>query len=634
MEPPDEIRYGILAGSSFLPGWQLRCLEELDRMDGVRLELVILRSSGPERAGEAEGRRGPLFGDGLWERIRAWLAPETAAVARVSLEDRLADVTTLRCRPDGPGAGRFHPDDVERIRERDLDFILRLDEVPVRGAVLRIPTYGVWAFRHGEPSRHPPGPPGFWEILRGDDVTVGVLQRLTGDPGVVEVLYRGRFQTEDDSWKVNRDRILTHSSPWPARVCREILAGARTPRSVSPTCREIRTPVRPDGRQTLGLVGRLAWNYVRNVAAEICRHEQWSVGTVGHPPEAFVESGESLWVRWLPTMSRQLYRADPFGIQIDGTLRVMAEEFDYTDGLGRLVSLRIGRDGRPRPDGAGAPAPRGIPAEGDEPVHISYPYLFSHGESTYCVPETSEARVVRLYRARDFPSEWETVATLVEDFAAVDPTIFRYDDRWWLFCTDLDGGSHTHLHAWWASELTGPWAPHALNPLKTDVRSARPAGTPFRHHGALFRPAQDCSKTYGGAIALNRVVDLSPTRFRETTVGYLRPDPDGPYPDGLHTLSAAGDRTLVDGMRYVFVPQEFERRLRRRLRSVLGRWLPGRSGRGKALDHAPRDPGDGAATNVAKPALSRRPAPSSKPSREEGAAGRSSTPDRAGTSST
>ena len=84
------------------------------------------------------------------------------------------------------------------------------------------------------------------------------------------------------------------------------------------------------------------------------------------------------------------------------------------------------------------------------------------------------------------------------------------------------------------------------------MRSSRPAGTPFRIEGALYRPAQDCSRTYGGAVAINRVDELSPTGFEERLVTRLCPDPAGPYPTGLHTICAAGDQTIIDGKRQEF----------------------------------------------------------------------------------
>jgi hypothetical protein len=104
---------------------------------------------------------------------------------------------------------------------------------------------------------------------------------------------------------------------------------------------------------------------------------------------------------------------------------------------------------------------------------------------------------------------------------------------------------------WWADDLLGDWHPHASNPVKIDVRSARPAGTPFVHDGVLYRPAQDCSRSYGGGVAICRVDALTPTEFREEVVRVIRSMPNA-YRRGTHTLASIGDATLVDGKRLVF----------------------------------------------------------------------------------
>jgi hypothetical protein len=87
--------------------------------------------------------------------------------------------------------------------------------------------------------------------------------------------------------------------------------------------------------------------------------------------------------------------------------------------------------------------------------------------------------------------------------------------------------------------------------VSTDIRSARPAGTPFLLNGKIIRPTQNCSKTYGGNIVLKQIEKLSPTEFEESFVKEILP-PKGRYAEGLHTLSTTGDEILVDGKRYHF----------------------------------------------------------------------------------
>jgi hypothetical protein len=133
-----------------------------------------------------------------------------------------------------------------------------------------------------------------------------------------------------------------------------------------------------------------------------------------------------------------------------------------------------------------------------------------------------------------------------------------------LAFTDLQQGALDNLCLYHADRLEGPWQPHENNPVKVDVAGARMAGTHFMHAGHLYRPSQDCREGYGHALALYRVDEVSPTRYRETLVQRLLPTAGSETPEGLHTLTPWGDRTLVDGKRLVFNPLV--------LRGKLARW--------------------------------------------------------------
>jgi hypothetical protein len=104
-----------------------------------------------------------------------------------------------------------------------------------------------------------------------------------------------------------------------------------------------------------------------------------------------------------------------------------------------------------------------------------------------------------------------------------------------------------------------------MNPVVTARRTARSGGTPFRHHGRLYRPAQDCTETYGGALVITEITTLTPDAFAERIVCRLAPDRASRFPHGLHTISADGDRCLVDGKRLVFDPLVVAGKIKRRL---------------------------------------------------------------------
>jgi hypothetical protein len=283
-------------------------------------------------------------------------------------------------------------------------------------------------------------------------------------------------------------------------------------------------------------------------------YETWNIGIVDEPIAVFLQAHARPRVRWLPSPSRGRFLADPFGIIKDEVLHILCEEYDHRLGKGIIVHVPSGRD---------------IPLSEPQPaiqssVHMSHPYLIEHKGAIYCIPETYEAREIVLYKAKKFPLEWEKISTLVGNLAGVDPTLFFYDDRWWLACCDHDAGQFDRLLIWHAHDLFGTWIPHSRNPVKVDIGSSRPAGTPFVYDGHLYRPAQDCSHTYGGRVVLNRVTRLTATEFKEETVTAVEPYADSDYAYGLHTLSAAGSKTLLDGKRMAFHRRFLERLLWRR----------------------------------------------------------------------
>ncbi|MBI1735082.1 MAG: formyl transferase [Candidatus Rokubacteria bacterium] len=276
----------------------------------------------------------------------------------------------------------------------------------------------------------------------------------------------------------------------------------------------------------------------------IFRERTWSIGVVREPIHVFLQPGYRPQIHFVDLPLRGRYFADPFGIVHGTTLTVLCETFEYRTWQGTIVAFRVDALGA-------ASAPVEVMANDH---HLSYPFLVEDGGVVYCVPEQAEAREVVLYaaaREREFPGTWTKAATLLTDVAALDATLFRHAGLWWLAYTDAALGMSDNLCLSYAETLHGPWRPHARNPVKRDARSSRPGGTPFAHDGGLYRPAQDGSTTYGGRIAINRVTDLTPTTFAEEPVIAVDPDPDGPFPTGLHTLSAAGPFTLLDGRRDV-----------------------------------------------------------------------------------
>jgi hypothetical protein len=265
--------------------------------------------------------------------------------------------------------------------------------------------------------------------------------------------------------------------------------------------------------------------------------EWWSIGSTAVPLDQVLAGGGLGDVTWYRIKAGSRYLADPY--PWPGTGRILCEEMPLTDGVGRIVAVSESN------------GVLGLPSVLlDDGYHHSYPCTLQDGETVYCVPESVRRGATRIHRLDD-DGALVPICDVAPHARLADPTLFRWNGRYWLACTDLDLGGHDNLCLLHAASITGPWMPHARWPVKTDIRGARPAGMVFNRDGRLFRPSQNCAATYGAAVAIHEILTLTETDFHEALVSELRPDGSGPFPHGLHTLAHDGERIWIDGKRYV-----------------------------------------------------------------------------------
>lgn len=530
------LRFAIMCGGVSVPAWQASAIRQLLDCDAVEPVLLILESGSAD--GPVDRRRGPA--SACTVLFRSWLQRRMSALRPVDLSAELGALPAVRCaeRPSPQGAGSAEDDGLATIRACRPDFILQLVRGEIRTGLLETARLGVWSYELEEEQPDRCWPATFREFARGSrTLTTALLQRDGRDRGEATVLHRGCFRAER-SYARTVDGMLFGAADWCARACREIAASGAAGRGERAFQRRLEGPT---NAEFVRFLARRATAFVHGAYRRFFLVESWNVGIVDAPVERLVAAGRPANVRWLLPPSGARYQADPFAVATHPDV-ILVEEYSHRLRKGWLSSIDLASaDARPRRI-----------ASFDRAAHLSYPFLLSLGKDVFCIPECAQERHVELYRAVEFPDRWQKVARLVVDFAALDSTIARYRGRWWLFCTSADPGGEHKLHAWHARQVHGPWHPHALNPLKLDVRSSRPAGRPFMVDGVLYRPAQDCSSTYGGAITINRVDTLTPTDFSETEAGRIDPAPDGRYPAGLHTVCGLGDRTIIDGKRLVF----------------------------------------------------------------------------------
>src|SRR5258708_1490804 len=145
--PIQRLRFGVMCAGERLESAFAASVDEVLTIDGVELALVIVDEDPPARTSQREKLTKTVSLDGnVWatfqwlcrlERLPCYRPRDMSAV--------FAGVERISCRVAGQDeCGRsFHPDDVERIRRYDLDFILRFGSGSIRGEILDAARYGL-----------------------------------------------------------------------------------------------------------------------------------------------------------------------------------------------------------------------------------------------------------------------------------------------------------------------------------------------------------------------------------------------------------------------------------------------------------------------------------------------------------
>lgn len=354
------------------------------------------------------------------------------------------------------------------------------------------------------------------------------------------VLRQGVFRTQRASLSHAADKIYTECAHWPADQCRQLqvsgsfMVGAPSP---PPVVREFRPPA---VGELLSFWGRQAVDKLWQLYNIFLVADQWNIGVVNRPIRDFLQpaSLQGLAIETPALPNRNVFYADCFARQEPTGAVIYFELYDYRVRRGNISRL-------PYP---WLPGSTPVPVL-DFPYHLSYPFL--HGP--YCIPEAWMSESIRLYDLRE-PVIDPAAGQVLLPVPGVDATLLEYDDRYWLFYARTDRDAMLNLFIAYADALHGPWHEHAQNPVKTDIRSARPAGPFFEVAGKLYRPTQDCVSDYGYAINIQEVLTLTTTEYREQDAAYL-PSLHPGYPAGMHTLAALdATHTLIDFKRRRFIP--------------------------------------------------------------------------------
>ena len=527
---PAKLRVGVFASSAAQPRWIAESLGRVAAADFADLRVVSIKGSDPFI---------PIRGSDpfVW---RAYAAADRLAFGRGPDWSAPADISGLapaeKCVAYAPQDARWR----ERIAALGLDVAIALDGV--RDEELDgLASKGVWRHCFGDAEGTLAALAGVREVIDGSPVTASGIRIHRGNGTPDRLAYRSWSRTVPFSLARTRGPLLGKSAHFMVRALRRLHEHGDAWLAAAPAARPAREESFPGLAASVRDLTRLGARVARRTAEHCLTVGQWSLAFRFIDEEDWNASLDGFF-RLEPPADR--FWADPFPIQVNGRHYIFFEELPFDTGKGHISVVEVYRDGR-----------------ASEPVrvlerdyHLSYPFLLEEDGKLFMIPETGFNDTVEIYRCVEFPHRWELEKVLIEGLFCVDATVHREGDRWWMFANvgSRDGVEvNDELHLFSAERLLGEWTPHPGNPVKSDVRSSRPAGGLFRRGNRLYRPGQIGAPLYGTGVALHRVTRLAANDYAEEEERRIVPGctrSKGPEPAvlGIHTINRAADLSVTD----------------------------------------------------------------------------------------
>ena len=263
--------------------------------------------------------------------------------------------------------------------------------------------------------------------------------------------------------------------------------------------------------------------------------ESWAIGFVRGGMQSVMES-DHLDIDWVK-MPEDRWFADPFVLDVtDKEILLLVEDYPYAIKKGIISLLHINR------------STMEITARKEIlelPTHLSFPAIWRKDGHIYVYPESGLSGRLDMYQYNAEKEELKYVKTICNDVVWDSYITEAFGEP--LMFTVVNDNYNLHIYRW--NPKTERFVPNQL--ISSELSNSRMGGAVFEYKGEWFYPAQNCEKTYGGAIDIRRIEFENESVRILDTVKHIE-SPNKRYPMGLHTLNEYKGVVVVDvkGYRY------------------------------------------------------------------------------------
>ena len=533
-----KLKLGLLLDSFDVPAWVYNVIQRIVNENSSEFVLVILK----ENAGKSNKKNINTSIYSVFNQIDEKLfTKEPDPFAPKKSADLLPNVPIIKALPiQKNNAWSLKESDINNIRNYQLDILIKFGFENLQFETLNASKYGTWFYHHGDDRIMKGGPPGFWEAVDNWPETSSALLATGGKFSPNRVLFRSHFVTYPLSPARHRSYYFWATTSFlPRQIALLQRLGEEkyfqeTERfNTAPLC-EIKGYETPSNFLALISFAKIIIRLTKEFIQRFFYSDHWFLL---FSLQKDVSDDLREFIKLMP--SKEKFWADPHVTQVNGRYYIFIEEFLNAKNKGHISVIELDELGKWK-------APIKVL---EKDYHLSYPFIFEWNDKFYMVPESRGNRTIELYECTEFPYKWNFKQCLMEDVSAVDTTLVHYSDKWWLFTAMAENEAaapNVELFLFYADDLFGSeWKAHPQNPIVSDVKSARSAGSLFVKDGKLFRPSQDCSKAYGYGFDLNEIEVLTETEYRERKTLSIRPNWDKKIL-ATHTFAKQGNLTVID----------------------------------------------------------------------------------------
>lgn len=239
-----------------------------------------------------------------------------------------------------------------------------------------------------------------------------------------------------------------------------------------------------------------------------------------------IKNGHTYWV------------GDPFPIEVDGSLYIFGEIYEYATRTGRIGYTKLENDKFTK-----------WKVVIREPYHLSFPNLFYIGDTLYMCPESNEAKEIYLYRCVSFPEKWEKDKVLLKGGHYCDTIFIENNGEKYGLTFNLKGMNIGTFEFFKISD-EGIVFSDGYKTIMEDTFS-RPAGKAIYDErlSKLIVPYQIGKPTYGAGMVLKEV-NINWPNYEEKEIKRLYPN-DVKFDRrrnyiGMHTLNITDKYVVID----------------------------------------------------------------------------------------